>query len=176
MAGVQTVIYLATIFASVELEMATGELILVVLILQVVAIIGAYIFALVSNRWGNKTSLMTQIIIWMLICLAAYFVQDKTQFYVIAAMVGMVLGGIQSLSRATYAKLLENKQQDLTSYFSFYDFMMKISVVGGTFIFGAVEQLTGGMRNSVLALTVLFAVGAVLLASIKMHDLKTAAQ
>ena len=89
-------------------------------------------------------------------------------------MVGMVLGGIQSLSRATYAKLIEEKQKDLTSFFSFYDFMMKISVVGGTFLFGAVEQMTGGMRNSVLALTVLFIAGAVILATINMDDLKTA--
>ena len=172
MAGVQTVIYLATIFADVEMDMGSAELIVLILILQLLAIVGAMLFARVSDRWGNKASLMSQVLIWMLICLAAYFVRDKIQFYVIAVFVGMVLGGIQSLSRATYAKFLESKSGDLTSYFSFYDFMMKISLAGGAFIFGFVEQLTGGMRNSVLALMILFALGAIILSFIDMKGMK----
>jgi UMF1 family MFS transporter len=159
MAGVQTVIYLATIFASVELKMDTPELILVILILQLVAILGAYLFAKVSKWVGNKTSLLIQIAIWMLICGGAYLVTDKTQFFILAGFVGLVLGGIQSLSRATYAKLIPNDPKDITSYFSFYDVLMKVSLVGGAFIFGIVEQLTGGMRNSILALMILFAIG-----------------
>lgn len=163
MAGVQTVIYLATIFASVELKMDTPELILVILILQIVAILGAYLFAAVSKRVGNKISLLIQIGIWMLICGGAYLVQDKVQFYVLAGFVGMVLGGIQSLSRATYAKLIPQTKKDVTSYFSFYDVLMKVSLVGGAFIFGFVEQLTGNMRNSILAIMVIFAIGMLIM-------------
>ena len=167
MAGVQTVIYLATIFASVELEMATAELILVVLILQVVAIAGAYFFAQVSKWVGNRNSLLIQIAIWMLICVAAYFVTGKVQFYVLAGFVGLVLGGIQSLSRATYAKLIEAEEKDLTSYFSFYDVLMKVSLVLGAFIFGLAEQLTGDMRNSVLTLVVLFGLAMILMWTVR---------
>ncbi len=163
MAGVQTVIYLATIFASVELEMDTPELILVILILQIVAIIGAYFFAAISKRVGNKTALLIQIGIWMLICGSAYLVQDKMQFYILAGFVGLVLGGIQSLSRSTYAKLIPNTKSEMTSYFSFYDVLMKVSLVAGAFIFGFVEQLTGGMRNSILALMILFAIGMIIM-------------
>ena len=174
MAGVQTVIYLATIFAQSELNFGSAELIGVVLILQLVAMLGAWVFARVSDRHGNKLSLLIQIGIWMLICVAAYFVQDKMQFYVIAAFVGMVLGGIQSLSRSTYAKLLEDRSQDLTSYFSFYDVLFKVSLVAGSFIFGFVDQVTGGMRNSVLALIVLFVVGMILMWTVDMRDLRRA--
>jgi MFS transporter, UMF1 family len=163
MAGVQTVIYLATIFASVELKMDTPELILVILILQIVAIVGAYLFAAISRRVGNKTSLLIQIGIWMLICAGAYLVQDKIQFYILAGFVGLVLGGIQSLSRATYAKLIPQTKNDITSYFSFYDVLMKVSLVAGAFIFGFVEQLTGSMRNSILAIMIIFAIGMIIM-------------
>ncbi|MDX1408434.1 MAG: MFS transporter, partial [Saprospiraceae bacterium] len=174
MAGVQTVIYLATIFAQNELNFGSAELIAVVLILQLVAMLGAWLFAKVSDKHGNKTSLLIQIAIWMLICVAAYFVQDKMQFYVIAGFVGMVLGGIQSLSRSTYAKLLEDRTQDLTSYFSFYDVLFKVSLVAGSFIFGFVDQVTGGMRNSVLALIGLFVIGMILMWTVDMRDLRRA--
>ena len=175
MAGVQTVIYLATIFASAELRMETAELILVVLILQIVAIAGAYLFAKVSEWIGNRNSLLIQIAIWMLICVGAYFVTGKVQFYILAGFVGMVLGGIQSLSRATYAKLIDAAEEDLTSYFSFYDVMMKVSLVLGAFIFGLAEQITGNMRNSVLALVVLFALGMIFLWTVRSTHFRTSA-
>jgi len=157
-AGVQTVVYLATIFAEEELKMETGELILVVLIIQLIAILGAMLFARVSGLIGNRNAIIIQIVIWMIICLLAYFTASKVMFYFTAALVGMVLGGIQALSRATYSKLLlrQNADQDLTSYFSLYDVLYKLSIVSGTLIFGVVYQLTGNMRYSVLALAFLF--------------------
>ena len=158
-AGVQTVIYLATAFAKVELNFGMTELIIIVLILQIVAIGGAYLFAWVSKIRSNKFSLSVQIFIWIGICLAAYFVQGALEFYIIAGFVGLVLGGIQSISRSSYSKLLQNKFEDTTSYFSFYDVLFKVSIVVGTFSFGFIEQLTGGMRNSVIALALFFIVG-----------------
>jgi UMF1 family MFS transporter len=174
-AGVQTVIYLATIFASKELGLGRDLLIGAVLIIQLVAVGGAYLFAVVSDKRGNKLSLMIMIGIWVLICVGAYFVYDVTGFYIVAGFVGLVLGGIQSLSRSTYAKLLEDRSQGLTSYFSFYDVLMKLSIVAGAFIFGLVEHITGGMRNSVLALTVLFAIGMVFMATVDMKRLRKGA-
>ena len=165
-AGVQTVIYLATIFASKELQFETGQLILTIIIIQFVAILGAYYFAYLSKIRGNKFSLIIQLIIWIMICVGAYFVVASLHFYIIAGMVGLVLGGIQSLSRSTYAKLLQNQTSDVTSYFSFYDILYKVSIVAGAFLFGLVEQLTGGMRNSVLVLALLFILGLIILSTI----------
>mgnify|MGYP001245927190 CR=1 FL=1 len=160
-AGVQTVIYLATVFAEKELNFETAELILIVLILQLVAIGGAYLFSAIGTRYGNKKSLLAMIVIWVMICLGAYFTYDKTTFYILAGMVGMVMGGIQSLSRATYSMLLPEKDHDTTSFFSFYDVVYKSAIVGGTLLFGIVDNIMNNMRYSVLALGLCFVVGFV---------------
>lgn len=158
-AGVQTVIYLATIFAKKELGFETSELIMLVLLLQLVAIGGAYLFSIIGDKKGNKFSILTMIVIWFLICGAAYFTYDKVTFYFIASFVGLVMGGIQSLSRASYSMLLPEKDHDTTSYFSFYDVVYKSAIVGGTFLFGVVDNITNNMRYSVLALAFCFVAG-----------------
>ncbi|MBC7884863.1 MAG: MFS transporter [Saprospiraceae bacterium] len=169
-AGVQTVIYLATIFAEKELNFETAELILLVLLLQLVAIGGAYFFSALGNKKGNKYAILTMIVIWILICIAAYFTYDKVTFYLLAALVGTVMGGIQSLSRASYSMLLPEKNHDTTSYFSFYDVIYKSAIVGGTFLFGLVDNLTNNMRYSVLALAVCFVAGFYFMWQTKIGD------
>ncbi len=158
-AGVQTVIYLAAIFAEKELGFETAELIMLILLLQLVAIGGAYFFSALGNKKGNKFSILTMIIIWILICVGAFFTYDKVVFYLLASMVGLVMGGIQSLSRASYSMLLPEKDHDTTSYFSFYDVVYKSAIVGGTFLFGIVDNITNNMRYSVLALAFCFVLG-----------------
>ncbi len=166
-AGVQTVIYLASAFGSKELGFTTVNLITVILILQFLAMVGAYLFAQVSKRIGNKWALIIMNIIWISICLLAFFVVSHLQFYIIAGFVGLVMGGIQSLSRSTYSKMVEENKGDLTSYFSFYDIVYKLSVVIGTFVFGLIEQLTSNMRFSILGLAVFFVIGILVLFSVK---------
>lgn len=161
--GVQTVMYIATIFASDELKMTGSSLIITILVIQLVAIPGAFGFARLSGRFGNTYALMVAVTIWIGVCTAAYYVQNQNQFFVLAAVVGMVMGGIQSLSRSTYSKLIPAGTPDTASYFSFYDVTEKISIVLGTAVYGLIEQLTGSMRNSVLALLVLFVFGLLLL-------------
>ena len=174
-AGVNTIIYVASIFASEEIGFGQAELIALILILQLVAIFGAYLFAYVSKIKGNKFSLALQIMIWLLLCVAAYYTNTKTTFYVLVAFVGMVLGGVQSLARSSYTKLLEDDVDDLTSYFSFYDVLYKISIVGGTFLYGMVFHLTQDLRYSVLALAGLFLIGFVILLGVNFGtDRKTA--
>ncbi|RYF75097.1 MAG: MFS transporter [Cytophagaceae bacterium] len=163
--AVQTVMYVATLFGSNELKMEGSALIITILLIQLVAIPGAYGFARLSERIGNTYAIMVAVVIWIGICVAAYFVTTQTQFFVVAAVVGLVMGGIQSLSRSTYSKLLP-PTTDTASYFSFYDVCEKLSIVLGTFIYGYVEQVTGSMRNSILALLVLFIIGLALLARI----------
>lgn len=172
-AGVHTVIYLASLFAGQELGFKDFELIVTILLLQIVAIPGALSFARLSKMKGNKFSLVVQLIIWILICIGAYLTTEKWHFFTIAALVGLVLGGIQSLSRSTYAKLLEGRTNDLTSYFSFYDVLSKLAIVSGTFIFGVVNSITGSMRGSVLFLALLFVLGLFALLSVDKNRMNT---
>ena len=172
-AGVHTVIYLASLFASQELGFKDSELIITILLLQLVAVPGALFFAGVSKRKGNKFSLLIQLVIWIMICVGAYLTTEKWHFFTIAACVGVVLGGIQSLSRSTYAKLLEHRTEDLTSFFSFYDVLSKIAIVSGTFIFGLVNSLTGNMRMSVLILAIFFALGFLVLLLVDKRSINT---
>ena len=160
--GVQTVMYVATIFGSDELKMEGQSLIITILLIQLVAIPGAYGFSRLSERIGNTHALMVAVVIWIGICAAAYFVQTQAQFFALASVVGLVMGGIQSLSRSTYSKLIP-ATTETASYFSFYDVTEKLSIVLGTLVYGLIEQLTGSMRNSVLGLLVLFVVGFLLL-------------
>ncbi len=166
--GTQTVMYVATIFGENELKLNSDTLIKVILIIQFVAIAGAYLFSSLSSRYGNVRALSIAIFVWVLICIAAYFddkrfgVDEEKMFITIAAFVGMVMGGIQSLSRSTYSKLLP-ETRDHASYFSFYDVCDKIGTVAGTFMYGFVIEATGSMRNSIIGLIVFFIIGLILL-------------
>jgi MFS transporter, UMF1 family len=166
--GVQTVMYLAATFGDKVLQLPGDKLILTVLIIQIVAIGGSYLFAFISEKNGNKFSLNTMILIWIGICFAAYWIHTENHFYILAFVVGLVMGGIQSLSRSTYAKLIPESTIDHASYFSFYDVMEKISLVFGTFAYGFIEQITGDMRNSTLALAIFFVTGFIFLQLVKM--------
>lgn len=170
--GVQTVMLLATLFGTKELNLGSGELIPVILIIQFVAIGGATLFARISDRKGNIFTLITMIFIWIGICVFAYTVTTVTEFYVIAVLVGLVMGGIQSLSRATFSKLIPTNTIDNTSYFSFYDVTYHLSVVLGTLSYGAIEHITGSMRNSTLALASYFVIGVLFLTFVKLPSHK----
>lgn len=157
--GVQTVMFLAATFGDKELKLPGEKLILTILIIQVVAVAGSYLFAYVSKTKGNKVSLGIMVVIWILVCLGAYFVTSAGQFYLVATVVGLVMGGIQSQSRSAFSKLIPENTIDHASYFSFYDVTEKLSIVVGTFAYGLIEQLTGSMRNSTLALAAFFVLG-----------------
>ena len=162
-AGVQTVIYLASAFAKKELGFDTTALIVIILLLQLVAIVGAVFFARVSKWTNNLFSMNIMIVIWIAICVLAYLVKDQLQFYLIAALVGLVLGGIQAISRSSYSKIIPQNSEFTTSLYSIYDVLYYISIVAGTFLFGLVDQLTGNMRYSVLCLGLFFITGLILL-------------
>ncbi len=171
-AGANAVLFLASIFAEKELGFDTSGLIVLILILQAVAIGGAWLSTKISERKGNKFSLMLQSIIWMVICIVGYFVQTGLDFYLLAAAVGVVMGGFQALARSTYAKLLPEDTQDTASYFSFFDVMDKVSTVVGTFVFGFIEQLTGGMRSSVLSLVLFFLISLIVLSTVTVRRMQ----
>lgn len=171
-AGVQAVLFLASTFADVVLHFNAQSLIYLVLILQIVAIGGAWASAKLSGRKGNKFSIMVMLVIWTAICIAGYYVQTGLDFYLLAAGVGLVMGGVQSLSRATYAKLLPENTSETASYFSFYDVTDKVSTVAGTFVFGIVQHLTGDMRDSVRALAVFFLISLAVFSAVRIKRMK----
>ncbi|HEX3006198.1 MAG TPA: MFS transporter [Bacteroidales bacterium] len=154
--GVQTIILVSTLFGSKELGMSSSELIVTILLIQILGIAGSIVFGRVSSRFGNKQSLGTMLIIWVAVCSAGYFIKTNTHFFVLASMVGLVMGGIQSQSRSTYSKMIPEDSLDTSSYFSFYDITEKVAIVVGMFGFGLLEELSGSMRNSVLFLGILF--------------------
>jgi MFS transporter, UMF1 family len=165
--GVQTVMYMATYFAAKEIKLETSQLIITVLLINLVAVGGAYICTLLSKKIGNKYTLIMLMIIWILVCLSAtFFVYTANHFYALAVVVGFIMGGTQSLGRSTYSKLIPSEEQHNASYFSFFDVVEKLGIVIGTLTFGAIAQVLG-MRSSAAALGVYFLVGLVILALIQ---------
>ena len=161
--GVQTIMLVAANFAAKDLKMNDEQLIPIILIIQVVAIIGAIITSKSSAKYGNVKTLVGLVSIWTALCLGVYFVATPFQFDIAAVIVGIVMGGVQSLSRSTYSKYLPQDIPDTASYFSFYDVTEKSSIVVGLFCFAFVESVTHRMRDSALALDCFFAVGLILL-------------
>ena len=177
--GVQTIMLAATDFGSKVLNLDSTTLIITVVIIQIVAIVGAILMSRLSARYGNLQVLLFTVILWIGVCAYGYFMKTKMEFFVLASAVGLVMGGIQSLSRSTYSKLMP-ETHDTTSFFSFYDITEKIAIVIGLFIFGFIEEQTmgiGGMRNSVLAVLGFFVMGAIILifTLIKQKRLRSAA-
>ncbi|MBT8259402.1 MAG: MFS transporter [Bacteroidia bacterium] len=165
--AVQTIMIAATYFAVEELDWgkqdSTTGLIISILLIQLIAVVGAHLTARLSKLIGNIKSLIIIIFIWIAICAYAFFVYTPMQFYITAACVGMVMGGIQSLSRSTYSKLVPEQSEDTASYFSFYDVSEKIGIVIGMFLYGWIAGLTGSMRYSILFLITFFIIGLILL-------------
>ncbi|MCX7548309.1 MFS transporter [Xanthomarina sp. F1114] len=165
--AVQTIMLVAVYFGEEEIAWADADektmgLIVSILVIQIVAILGAILTSRASERFGNIRTLISVNIIWMTLCFAAYFVETPFQFYITAGVVGLVMGGIQALARSTYSKFLPDTK-DTTSYFSFYDVAEKIGIVIGMIIFATIDQVTGSMRNAILFLFVFFLVGIILL-------------
>jgi MFS transporter, UMF1 family len=162
--AVQTVMLVAALYGKKELEIPTTNLIIAILIIQLIAIPGAIAVSRLSARIGNLRTLMVLVVLWILICIAAFFAPKGGiyEFYALGAAVGFVMGGIQSLSRSTYSKLMP-PTKDTASFFSFYDVTEKLAAVVGIFSFGYITELTKSQRNSVLALTIFFIIGLLLL-------------
>lgn len=170
--GIQTIIYMSSRFGDKELNLDSSKLIITILLIQFVAILGSWFFSVLSGKIGNKKALQTGLTIWMIICVGAFMMNKENpyveyQFYVLGALLGLVLGGVQSLTRSTYSKILP-KTNENTIYFSFYDIVEKIALILGSFIFAQVLYLTGSMQYSALVLGIFF-----LLSIIMLHFVKT---
>lgn len=158
--GLLTVMFMAATYGTKELGLNDNILIPTILLIQLIGMFGAWLFARISGKVGNIRALIYSIIIWIIVIVSVFFVKSAAGFIVVACFVGVVMGGTQALARSTYSKMLP-ETKDHTSFFSFYDVMEKLATVGGTFSFGIIESITGSMRYSVLAITVFFIIGLI---------------
>jgi UMF1 family MFS transporter len=162
--GVQTVMLMAVLFAEkIIFKGESAGLIIAVLLIQIVAVLGAFLFSRSSKKFGNIKTLGGALVIWVLCCAASYRIVDTPMdFYILAGVVGLVMGGTQALSRSTYSKYLP-ETTDTASFFSFYDITEKLGIVIGMLVFGASEAIFGDIRSSVLSLVIFFTLGIVAL-------------
>ncbi len=172
--AVQTIMLVAVYFGEEEIawgndEAKTTGLIVSILVIQIVAVLGAFLTSKASSKFGNIKTLIFINGIWMALCFYAYFMETPLQFYIAASLVGFVMGGIQALARSTYSKFLP-ETEDTTSYFSFYDVAEKIGIVIGMIIFAFIDQITGSMRNGILFLFIFFLTGIILLCRVPKND------
>lgn len=170
--GMQTIFLVAALFGQSEIGLTTDKLIMTILLIQIEAILGAWLFSYLSGKIGNRNTLLIGIFIWIIVCLLGYTIEKEsptveTQFYIMAALVGLVMGGIQSLSRSTYAKLLP-PTEDHTTYFSFYDVFEKMALCLGLFTFGLIIEMTEGMKVSTLAMGASFCISFLIMCFLKM--------
>ena len=170
--GMQTIFLMATLFGKSEINLDQNKLIATLLVIQIEAIIGALFFSWLSRKIGNKNVISITIILWIVACLSAYYLNKENpnveyQFYGIAAIIGLVMGGLQAMSRSTYSKLLPEDSMDNTTYFSFYDVLEKLAIILGTFIFATLIEHFNNMRYAALSMTVFFALGLILIRFLK---------
>jgi len=173
--AVQTIMLMAVYFGEEEIAWANDNqktigLIISILLIQIVGVFGAMITSSASEKFGNIVTLIAINFIWMFVCFYAFFIETPFHFYIVGAIVGFVMGGVQALSRSTYSKFLP-KTNDTTSYFSFYDVTEKIGIVLGMLVYGVVDQITGTMRNAILFLFVFFLIGIFLLYRVPRHKI-----
>ena len=174
--AVQTIMLVAVYFGTKEINWGSGSnakmgLIISILLIQLIAIPGAILLSKISKIKGNLFALKLSIFIWILLCFSAFLVYEPIHFYFIAGFVGLVMGGIQSLSRSTFSKYIPKATKDTSSFFSFFDISEKLGIVIGMFSYGFIEQITGSMRNSIVALVVFFILGLLLLFQVPKEEI-----
>lgn len=171
--GMQTIFLMATLFGQNEINLSQGKLIGTLLLLQIEAIIGAIIFSYLSKKIGNKNVISITVVLWIVACLSAYYLNKENpnveyQFYGVASIIGLVMGGLQAMSRSTYSKLLPENSMDNTTYFSFYDVLEKLAIILGTFIFATLIDHFNNMRFAALSMTIFFAIGLVFIRFVRL--------
>jgi UMF1 family MFS transporter len=173
--GVQTVMFMAASFGEKEIHLTMMQLIITILLLEYIGIIGAFLFAWISDKLNNVIALIIAVSIWVLICLFSYFIMTPLHFYIAGFFIGMVMGGVQSLSRSTYSKFIP-KTDNNAGYFSLYDVCEKLAMMSGLIMWGYLDNLTGSMRNSIIALGLWFFIGLIFLTWVqRLHSKETAA-
>ncbi|MCT6764079.1 MFS transporter [Riemerella anatipestifer] len=170
--GMQTIFLMATLFGKSEINLPQEKLILVLLVIQIEAIMGAVLFSRLSKKIGNKNVISIAVFLWIVACVTAYMIDKHSpdaeyKFYGVAGIIGLVMGGLQAMSRSTYSKLLPENGMENTTYFSFYDVLEKVAIILGTFIFATLIEHFNNMRYAALSMVVFFFLGIVFIRFLK---------
>lgn len=171
--GMQTIFLMATLFGRSEINLNQGKLIITLIVIQILAIVGALFFSRLAQKIGNVNVITITLILWIIACLAAYFLDKENpwveyQFYGVAGIVGLVMGGLQSMSRSTYSRLLPQESMDNTTYFSFYDVLEKLAIILGTFIFSTLIEQFHNMRMGAVSMCLFFAISIFFIRMLRM--------
>ena len=168
--GIHTVTNMAAIYGKEELELSATDLMVTLLLVQVVAIGGSMLFGWLANRIGTKRAVMSSLVLWSGVVTYAYFIHTATEFFILGMVVGIVLGGTQSLSRSLYGAMIPEKAS--AEFYGFYSVFSKFSAILGPFTFGLIRQITGTARLAIISLIVFFIGGLILLAFVNEEKAK----
>jgi len=163
--GVNTVIVFSSIFAATTLMFKAEELVIMYLVVQTTALIGAFLMARPTDYWGPKKVVIASLALWCIVTLSAFFVQEKSHFFVIASIAGLGLGTVQSASRAFYAQFIPKGQE--AEYFGVYALVGKSSAIMGPLIFGYLSSAFGSQRPAILSVALFFIAGFFIVRSAK---------
>jgi UMF1 family MFS transporter len=170
--GIQTVISMAAIYGTEELKFSTTVLMVTLLIIQIIASGGALLFGVLAGKIGTKPAVMLSLVLWSFVITYAYFLQTATEFFILGAVVGIVLGGSQALSRSLYGSMIP--EQASAEFYGFYSVFSKFSAIWGPLVFSAIRQITGTARLSIISLMIFFIVGLILLAFVDVEKAQAA--
>ena len=158
--GVNTVIVFSSSLAATTFAFGQGELIGLYLVVQVTALIGAFLLSKPTDTWGPKRVVVLSLLLWSLVAVSAFFVQSKAHFWAIACIAGLGLGSVQAGTRAFYTQFIpEGKEAE---YFGVYSLVGKSSAVIGPLVFGQVSAAFGSQRPAILSIAAFFIIGLVL--------------
>lgn len=171
--GVHTIFTMATAFGS-DMGIDSTTLLLVLFMTQVVAAPFAVLFGKLGEKFTAKKMILVGIIIYIIICIYAYFMKTSLDFWIIAMLVGTVQGGVQALSRSYFAKLVPKESSN--EFFGFYNIFGKFAAIAGPVLVGATAQITGNTSSGVFSLIILFVIGGIILLRVPDQEGQTAKQ
>ncbi|MFD4578068.1 MFS transporter [Streptomyces sp. NPDC058417] len=168
--GIQTVISQASVYGSEELGLGQSTLIAAILLVQVLAVAGALAMGRLARTYGTKRTILGSLVAWTLTLAIGYFLPAEVPggFFLLAAAIGLVLGGSQALSRSLFSHLVPPGKE--AEYFSAYELSDRGTSWLGPLLFGLTYQLTGSYRDAIISLVVFFAAGFVLLARVSVRQ------
>jgi UMF1 family MFS transporter len=163
--GVNTIIFFSGIYASTTLGFTESELLIFFLTVQTTAIAGSVVFGIIADSIGQKKSIMITLIMWLITVVLAFFIYDKSGFYIIGLIAGASMGSCQSTSRSFMTTLTPEDKK--TEFFGFYSFFGKSSAVVGPLVFGLISFISGNQRIAILSVGFFFLIGMMILSKVK---------
>ncbi|MEW6108755.1 MAG: MFS transporter [Nitrospirota bacterium] len=163
--GVNTVIVFSSVFAAITLGFSPKELIGLYMVVQITALAGAFIMAMPIDFWGPKKVVTVSLFLWSSVAVASFFIYEKNHFWMLASFAGLGLGTVQAASRAFFAQFIPPEHE--SEYFGVYSLVGKSSAIAGPLLFGFVSSFFGSQRPAILAVSVFFIIGLILVQLVK---------